>query len=352
MSVPTVMAQSWKSHMIVGVNRRAIVKRLIGYPAFLLAVVGALWVVSIQMPGRSFAGPLPPLTEAQSALKGRLEGHVRMLSTVIGERNSQHMRALDSAAAYVDSSFRVLGYGPRSESYQLYGKTFRNIEVTIPGTTHPDEIVLVGGHYDSVEGTPGADDNATGTAAVLELARILKATPHERTVKLVAFVNEEPPFFWSEDMGSLRYARAARARGDNIVAMLSIETIGYYSDSVGSQKYPPVLGSFYPDRGDFIGVVGNVGSRSLVRRVVAEFRDAAKFPSAGSAAPPQIPGIGWSDQWSFWKVGYDGVMITDTAPFRNRHYHMISDLPETLSFDRMARVVEGISIVVQRLASG
>jgi Zn-dependent M28 family amino/carboxypeptidase len=261
------------------------------------------------------------------------------------------LRALDSAANYIRATFDSLGFETREHTYSAGKATFRNIEVSIPGRTAPGEIVVVGGHYDSVFDSPGADDNASGTAAVLELARLLKEQRHDRTIRFVAFTNEEPPFFFTEDMGSLRYARAARARGDNIVAMLSMESMGYYSDAPGSQRYPPILGWFYPDRGNFIGFVGNIGSRSLVHRVVRDFRETTQFPSAGSAAPTQVPGIAWSDHWSFWQAGYDGVMVTGTAPFRNRNYHERTDRPDSLDYDHMARVVDGVARVVARLAA-
>lgn len=332
-------------------TKRGLIKRAIGYPAFLLIAVAALWIVSIQMPGRSFDGPLPPLSAEQLEIQRRMRAHVDMLAGRIGERNYMKLRALDSAATYIKMTLDSMGYATQEQSYVAGTATYRNIEATQSGRTRPNEIVVVGGHYDSVYGSPGADDNASGTAAVLELARLLKDRPMDRTVRFVAFVNEEPPFFFTEDMGSLRYARAARARGDNIVAMLSMESMGYYSDQPGSQRYPPILGSFYPDRGNFIGVVGNVGSRSLVRRVVGDFRQFASFPSAGSAAPKQIPGVSWSDQWSFWKVGYDGVMITGTAPFRNKNYHERSDRPDSLNYGHMARVVDGVARSVESLAS-
>lgn len=332
-------------------TKRGVVKRAIAYPALLLIAFGALWIVSIQMPGSSFDGPLPPLSAEQQDLERRLHAHVEMLAGRIGERNYRHLRALDSAASYIQSTLASLGYTTREQPYVVDGTTFRNIEAVLPGRTHPNEIIVVGGHYDSVFDSPGADDNASGTAAVLELARLLKTRPLDRTVRFVAFVNEEPPFFFGEDMGSRHYARAARARGDDIVAMISMETIGYYSETPGSQRYPPILGWFYPSRGNFIGVVGNIGSRSLVRRVVSDFRSFASFPSAGSAAPKQIPGISWSDQWSFWRAGYHGVMITDTAPFRNKSYHELWDRPDSLNYDHMARVVDGVARVVQSVAS-
>lgn len=332
------------------ITKRGLIQRAIAYPAVLLLAVLLLWAVSIRMPGKTFEGPLSPLTAEQQASSEQLRAHVAMLAGRIGERNYIRSRALDSAATYIHETFASLGYAVTEQAYDAGGHTCRNIIAGIPGRSRPKEIVLVGGHYDSVTGSPGADDNASGTAAVLELARLFRGQPSDRTIQLVAFVNEEPPFFFTEDMGSRRYARAARERGDSIVAMLSIESIGYYSDAEGSQRYPPILGWFYPSKGDFIGVVGNIGSRGLVHRVVSDFRSHTRFPSAGSAAPTQIPGISWSDQWSFWKEGYDAVMITGTAPFRNRNYHELTDRPDSLDYGRMARVVDGVARTVRALA--
>jgi hypothetical protein len=333
------------------ITKRGLIKRAIGYPAFLAFAFLLLWIVSIRMPGKTYAGPLPPLSPEQTALRDNLRAHVTMLAGTIGERNFLRMPRLNAAADYVKARFAANGYDVAEQTFRARGETFRNLEVTLRGRTHPDEIILVGGHYDTVEGTPGADDNASGTAGVIELSRLLRSKPADRTIRFVAFANEEPPFFFTEDMGSRRYSKAAKERGDKIVAMLSLETIGYYRDTPGSQRYPAVLGAFYPNRGDFIGVVGNIGSRHLVRQVVGDFRQFEQFPSQGSAAPKQIPGISWSDQWSFWKDGYEAVMITDTAPFRNANYHELFDRPDSLDYGRMARVVDGVSKVVQHLAS-
>ncbi len=163
-------------------------------------------------------------------------------------------------------------------------------------------------------------------------------------------MNEEPPHFQTENMGSLVYARALAARGERVVAMLSLESIGFYRDEEGSQHYPPPLSLFYPSRGDFIAFVGNVRSRALVRDVVQAFREAEPFPSEGAALVSVLPGVGWSDQWAFWQEGFPALMVTDTAPFRNPHYHQPTDLPPTVDVERMARVTRGVGAVIRQLA--
>jgi Zn-dependent M28 family amino/carboxypeptidase len=230
------------------------------------------------------------------------------------------------------------------------GQTVYNLETEVAGGARRNEIVVVGGHYDTVPGSPGANDNATGTAAVLELARLLAGQRLARTVRFVAFVNEEVPFFQTDTMGSWVYARRSRARGEQIVAMLSIETIGFYSDVVGSQHYPFPFSLFYPRTGNFIGFVGNIASRALVRRSIAAFRQHTSFPSEGVAAPGWMTGIGWSDHWAFWQEGYPGVMVTDTALFRYAPYHTREDTPDRVNYNHMARVVAGLARVVTTLA--
>jgi hypothetical protein len=185
---------------------------------------------------------------------------------------------------------------------------------------------------------------------VLELARLLAGQQLARTVRFVAFVNEEAPFFQTDAMGSWVYARRSRARGEQIVAMLAIETIGFYSDVVGSQHYPFPFGLLYPHTGNFIGFVGNIASRTLVHRSLAAFRQHTPFPSEGVAAPCWMTGIGWSDHWAFWQEGYPGVMVTDTALFRYAPYHTRADTPDRVNYERMARVVAGLARVVTALA--
>lgn len=262
----------------------------------------------------------------------------------IGPRNTFIPENLAAAAAYIESAFA--GYKVERQQYDAGV----NLIVEIRGTTHPDEIVIVGAHYDSVDDSPGADDNASGVAAMLALARKFANTKPARTLRFIAWTNEEPPHFQTEAMGSYVYARRCRERNENIVAALSLETIGYYDDKPGSQKYPPPLAALYPDTGNFIGFAGNFGSRALVNRCVKTFRANSAFPAESAVLPELIPQIGWSDQWSFWQFGWPALMVTDTAPFRNPHYHMATDTPEKLDYARMAMVVDGLASVIEELS--
>lgn len=305
------------------------------------------WLTMIRMPGRSHTGALPPLSEEERALRDRLARHVQVLAGDIGERNVWRLDELRAASAYLQDRFRECGYLVDVQAFEALGRHVDNVAVERRGERRPDEVVVIGAHYDSVAGSPGANDNATGVAALIELARASASRTPERTLRFVAFANEEPPFFQTDDMGSLHYARRAKARGERIVAMLSIETIGAYSDEPGSQQYPlPLFGALYPDTANFITFVGNVGSRRLVRQAIGTFRAHTAFPSQGAAVPGAVPGVGWSDHWAFWQQGYPAIMVTDTALFRYGPYHTLGDLPDRIDYDRMTRVVAGLAAVV------
>jgi hypothetical protein len=314
-------------------------------------LIALLWLISVAMPGRSFQGTAPALTAAQTALRDTLRRDVEQLAEHIGERNDVIPDRLNAAVGYIDQAFASAGLKPLHQSFSVDGISCSNIEVEIRGSSRPDEIVVIGAHYDSVDESPGADDNASGTAAILALARLCSTLKPERTLRFVAFVNEEPPHFQTAQMGSVVYAQRCAARKEKIVAMLSIESVGYYTDAPGSQAYPTLLSPFYPSKGNFVAFAGNVSSRGLVRRCIRQFRSAATIPSEGAVLPELIPQIGWSDQWSFWRYGYEGIMVTDTAPFRNPHYHTTHDLPATLDYDRFARVVDGLVRVVKSLTT-
>jgi len=281
----------------------------------------------------------------------RLRRHVHALAGEIGERNVWRPVALAAAAGYIRGEFEALGYSVAAQTYRVNDIDCDNLEVVIPGAAKPAEIILVGAHYDTVAGSPGADDNASGVAGVLELARLLRDARPARTVKLVAFVNEEPPFFFWGEMGSKVYAQAARRRGDDIRLMLSLEMLGCYSDMPRSQAYPPLLRWFYPDRGNFIAFVSNLRSRARLREAVAAFRANSDFPSEHLVSPSFVPGVAWSDQLSFWRQGYAAMMVTDTAFYRYPHYHSPLDTPEKLRYPEMAKVVEGLARALLLLAA-
>lgn len=326
--------------------------RMIAIVSFLPLLFLIIWLFTVRMPGPAFSGPLPPLTPNQELIRAGLQRHVQALAGDIGVRSDETYPNVQRAAAYIERRLKDLGFTVMSQEYAARDHTYRNIEATLPGVPgHAHEVVILGAHYDTAEGAPGADDNASGVAGVLELARIFAQEHQARTIRFVFFPNEEPPSFPTADMGSRQYATAARERNDQIVAMLSIESIGYYDLDKGSQRYPFPLNLAYPDVGDFIGFVSNLRSRSLLHRAIGAFRAHAALPTQGAAAPSWVPGVWWSDHWSFWRVGYPAIMITDTAPYRNPFYHTPQDTPDKLDYDRMARVVHGLTHVVRALAN-
>lgn len=317
----------------------------------LLSIAGAAcWQMMIAMPGESYTGELAELAGPQRSLRDELRRDVEKLADEIGERNIDRYPSLVRAAGYVESEFAAAGYEVERQTYEVRDRDCWNLVVELPGTKTPQEIVVVGAHYDSYLRTPGANDNGSGTAALLALARRFAGSKPERTLRFVAFTNEEPPYFQRPTMGSWVYAQGCRQRREDLVCVLSLETIGYYTNEPGSQEYPQPLGVFYPSEGNFIGVIGNVGSRELVRAVIDSFRRHGHFPSQGGAVPSVFPGVGWSDHWSFWQEGYPAAMITDTAPFRYPYYHTSEDTPDKLNFDHMARVVSGIAGVIEDYA--
>lgn len=245
------------------------------------------------------AGTIPAPTMAASVSETTLRMHVQALAGEIGERNVWRPHALRAAADYLRRQWQAQGYAVTAHEVMFERERWANLEVSRPGRQAPNEIVVIGAHYDSVFGSPGANDNGSGVAALLELSRRFAAHDTGRTVRFVAFVNEEPPFFRTGDMGSQHYAHAARAKGEDIRAMLALETIGYYDDAPGSQHYPPFFSLFFPDRGNFIGLVSNFGSRALLKRAVAAFRAASDFPLEYVATFGWVPGVDWSDHASF-----------------------------------------------------
>lgn len=282
----------------------------------------------------------------------RLKAHVRMLSQTLAPRSWDEEENLARSAQYISQQLEAHGAQVSSFTFEArYGGIPSRVVV---GKFGPDteEVIVVGAHYDAYGGFPGADDNASGVAGMLELGALLGKQPPAMRVELVGYPNEEPPHFMTEDMGSVQHARALKKAGKRVRAMLSLEMLGYFSDEPGSQKLPAsILKLFYPDKGNFIAVVGSFDQGPLVRTVKGAMRGASKLPVHSINAPRIVPGIDFSDHASYWDEGFDAVMITDTAFYRNPHYHTPEDTWQTLDYGRMAHVVEGVHCAVRKLAS-
>jgi len=315
-------------------------------------------------------GVLPDLTPFQSDLSRRLKEHVTMLATDIGARGLiSAPENLERAASYIEYVFKSVECLLERQSFQVevLGSNYEvknellvfptlehtacNVIAEFPAAGKSKEIVVIGAHYDSVFSCPAANDNGSGVAAMLELAKMFAGTKARRTVRFVAFTNEEPPFFQTEKMGSWQYASLCRQRGEKVVAMLSLETIGYYSNEPGSQTFPhPIFKTFCPTTGNFVLFVSNLKSSPLLDRSVRSFRKGVVFPFEGMALPEFVNRVTLSDHKSFWQFGYPALMVTDTAMYRYPHYHTQDDTPDKLDYDNLARVVFGLAQVVRDLA--
>jgi Zn-dependent M28 family amino/carboxypeptidase len=304
--------------------------------------------------------------EVINDLEGHLRRHVMVLAQEIGPRHVFLPSKLKACADYIRTFWQHLEYEVTAQTFEAANISCENLSVEIPGRSEPDRIVLVGAHYDTVSLSPGANDNGSAVAALLELSRFARERTCDWTVRFVAFSNEEPPFFKTRHMGSLVYANACQRRKENIVAMICLETIGYYRQEPKTQKYPFPFSLFYPDTGDFVAVVGDLHSKPLVRSFARAFMEASDFPVECAALftirLPRlfrsglpgvfcpIPGIDWSDHWSFWNRGYQAIMLTDTALFRYPHYHTPQDTADKLDYHGLARVTYGIFKALDKLA--
>lgn len=304
-------------------------------------------IVKVKM-SASVIHPEPRFIPASS--EQALYGHVHALSVVIGSRSIQEYGKIREAERYIRTFLEGQGVPFLLQGYDHEGKRYHNIVVTLAGRSHRDESVLIGAHYDTIYGTPGADDNASAVAVLLELCRDLKDYRPQRTLKMIFFVLEEPPSFMTPAMGSYVYAQQALDRGERIHGMISLEMVGYFNEAKGSQAFPvPGMHWLFPDQGNFIGVVGNVHSRELTLAVAEALKTGSALPVQHLVSLPFIPGIGLSDHGPFWKMGFRAVMVTDTAFYRNPNYHSGNDTIGTLRFDKMSELVRGMVYVAEYL---
>lgn len=332
-----------------GVSERRLRLAIIAGILILFSVPPASLIWMTAVPGRFYKGALPKITPAQAASAARLKADI----TVIARKahNAAHLREIETVAAHLETQLRLAGYAPRRQPIAGVRGTF-NIDATLDPISPAAPTLVIGGHYDSYGATPGANDNGSGAASTLELARLLADLRGISKLRLrfALFANEEPPHFQTARMGSLVYARSLAATGEKMIGMISLETLGYYSDARGSQHYPFPLSLLYPDTGNFVAFVGTTRARGFVRSTVGAFRQQVPFPSVGGSAPAFIQGIDWSDHWAFDKAGVPALMVTDTAPFRYPYYHSQADTPDRIDYDRLARVVDGLERVLRRWA--
>jgi len=272
-----------------------------------------------------------------------LEEHVYALTGTPQPRNFQHSHSLDSAGSYIESIFE--GYTARVERQNYKGTAGDFFNVIARFGPEEGKRIVVGAHYDVCYDQPGADDNASGVAGMLELARLLSENESvlQQPVELVAFSLEEPPFFRTYEMGSFIHAKSLKDAGAEVEMMLSVEMIGYYSDEKGSQGYPlGIMKAVYPSKANYIAVVGKLGGGKPIRRAKRAMRKYTDIPCRSMSGPSFIPGIDFSDHLNYWHFGFPAAMITDTSFYRNDNYHQETDTPETLNFEKMAEVVKGI----------
>lgn len=272
-----------------------------------------------------------------------LRSIVAELAGEVGARPFRDLPRLAAAADFIESRMAACGLAVSSQPFAYAGRTYRNLVAELTGTEAPQKLLVVGAHYDTVSGSPGADDNASGVAGLLGLARALAAAPRKKTVRFVAFALEEPPVYRSRNMGSYHYAEGLKRSGAEVEGMVCLEMIGYFTDLPGSQHYPlPFMNRRFPETGNFIAIVGNRRSAAFTRRMAEGFRGATDLPLSTLNAPAFVVGIDFSDHWSFGKFGYPALMVTDTSFYRNPNYHTPADLPDTLDYGRMAKVVAGV----------
>ena len=294
------------------------------------------------------------MTVDRAEIESNLRLHVDRLAGLIGPRHLEHPKSIEATIGYIKGQWTEMGHQVRDEIYGALEYQATNLIVEELGSTRPDEIVLLGAHYDTVEITPGADDNASAVAVLLEVSRLLRGYQGKRKARYVAFACEEPPYFNLDLMGSQHHARESRERDDKIVGMLCLEMVGYFKDEVGSQQVPltipKIFHRLFPRRGNFLAAVGNLSSKRLCWAFRRGFkRGARRMPLLTLCLPEAIHEIRMSDNSSFWDQGYPALMLTDTAFLRNPNYHLMSDTPDTLDYARMTEVTLGVAGAMRRL---
>jgi len=338
-------------------NRQSLVIILSVFAAVVLFFTLLFMAWWLMMPSSGSIDKSDNLTPNHSMIADQIKKDVVFLADSIGQRNMHTAGTMDASVDFIQERFSSLGFSPEIQTYTLRrgvysGRSASNIIAEITGSGQNHEIIVIGAHYDSVPHSPGANDNASGVAVLLSLAELMANSESSRTIRYVAFANEEPPFFQTSDMGSYAYAQRSRDMNEEIIAMIALDGLGYFDDDPKSQSYPlPGLGYAYPDRAEFIGMVTRLRDLSLLNEISAGFNEKGLIPSESAALPGFLPGVNWSDHWSFWKHGYPAILITDTLLFRDPFYHTPNDTPERLNYENMARISTALAHAIQKLDS-
>lgn len=318
----------------------------------MLAILGSSILAFLswcQLPDHNYGLVVPELNHDQTILAENLSRHVRVLASSIGPRNlNRSPSGLEKAAYFIKQFLETNGYPVFEHSFTTTSGLAKNLIADKEGSD-PDHLLIIGAHYDSFNYSPGADDNASGVAMLLELARIFRQASPRTSIKFVFFTNEEPPFYETSDMGSRRYVDEVLVSEKRIVRMINLESVGYFTTTLNSQVYPFPLNLLYRSVGDFIGFVSDLKSRDFLQQTVGSFKYASNFPTGSSSLPRMLPGVDWSDHAAFWQTNRRAVMVTDSAMFRYPHYHLESDTADRLDYKAMAQVTTGLVAVITDL---
>ncbi len=319
---------------------KKIIKAIISITFIVTAVLAAVWIFIAQPTWQKNA------KSSVSVAPQRLKAHVEIISKKLFPRNYKEITNLNSCAEYIAKNFAEAGAEIQRQEFTVEGNAYVNV-IGRFGKGQPEKII-VGAHYDAVQGTPGADDNASGVAGLIELSYLIGKAHLNKGIELVAYSLEEPPFFGTDMMGSVEHASSIRS--ERIKGVIVLEMIGYYNETWGSQSYPmPLLNFIYPNRGNFIGIVGKTDQKEFTKKIKIGMKGTTDLPVYSINAPESVPGIDFSDHRNYWPYGLNAVMITDTAFYRNKEYHKIGDTLDRLDYNRMSKVVVGVFEAIRKL---
>jgi len=318
---------------------RKLLKKMLYFLLFIGLLLGGLFAYVTN----PVLGSVPAFPGALEVDTNQLRADVEFLCAVDPPRNFYNPSSLDDCAAYLSKRLKKMGYEPEEQVYTVKGHDYRNV-LAYYGPEDGERLVI-GAHYDVHDDQPGADDNASAVAGLLEIARLLQEQKPKLNfrIDLVLYTLEEPPAFRSTAMGSYVHAQSLKKAGLTVKGMICLEMIGYFSDAPKSQEYPAgIMKAAYPTTGNFIAVVGPTGQLGFTRKVKKGMMSACGVDVVSINAPKSIPGIDFSDHQNYWDEGWDAVMITDTSFYRNKNYHQKTDTPDSLDYSRMGEVVKGV----------